>query len=102
MRTRAKRYSDYGFKPGEQERLKKYCQSVGFCDNSILLQAAMSANPVIKDDLYYTIVTGISYDKLNDVRKILLPKNDFYGYQRKCLDIFRNLLIQQGKWSSQQ
>ena len=98
MRTREKSYQQYGFAPGEENDLKNYCRSTDFTDHDTLIQAAISANPSIAADLYYSLVRGLSFDRLNDVRYIPIPKVDFYGYQRNCLAIFRNLLIMCGKW----
>ena len=98
MRKREMSYREYGFEPEEERKLKEYCRSVDFNDNDMLLQAAVSSNPVIAADLYYSLVRGLSFDRLNDIRYIPIPKVDFYGYQRNCLAIFRNLLIMCGKW----
>ena len=98
MRKREKSYQQYGFAPGEEQDLKHYCRSPDFTDHDTLLQAAIASNPSIAADLYYSLVRGLSFDRLNDVRYIPIPKVDFYGYQRNCLAIFRNLLIMCGKW----
>ena len=99
MRIRETGYKDYGFDLGEERGLKSYCRSPDFTDHDTLIQAAISANPSIAADLYYSLVRGLSFDRLNDVRYIPIPKVDFYGYQRNCLAIFRNLLIMSGKWN---
>lgn len=98
MRTRDKSFRDYGIDPDEEKQLKRLCKSAEFSYHDILLQAAVSSNPVIAPDLYYSLASGVSYEKINNVKRICLAKNDFYGYQRKCLSIFKNLLIVLGKW----
>ena len=98
MRTREKGYEKYGFEPGEEKRLKEYCKNEGFSDHDILLQSAISSNPQIAVDLFYSLINGISYDRLMTLKYIPIPKTDFYGYQRKCLSMFRNLLLFYGKW----
>lgn len=98
MRTRDKGFSDYGFQPGEEKQLKDYCKNSNFREHDILLQSAISANPAIAADLYYSLSAGISFERLSSVKQIHLPKNDFYGYQRKCLSIFKNFLVFYGKW----
>lgn len=97
MRKREMGYQEYGFDPGE-EKLKEYCRKSDFSDHEILLQSAVSSNPAIAADLYYSLVTGLSFDRISNFRYIPIPKVDFYGYQQNCLAIFRNLLIMYGKW----
>lgn len=98
MRVRETSYRDYGFDEGEEKRLKAYCRKKDFSDNKLLLDASEHANPDISDDLYYSIVANVSYDDLCKIKYIPLPKVDFYGYQRKCLRMFRNLLMFNRKW----
>ena len=98
MRNRNKSYADYGFDEGEEKRLKKYCTDANFCDHELLLESAISANPTIAIDLFYSLTRGIGYDKLSNAKYIPMPKTDFYGYQRKCLSIFKNFLVFNGKW----
>lgn len=98
MRKREMGYQEYGFALGEEKELKEYCKKADFGDHDILLQSAISSNPAIAADLYYSLVTGLSFDKISNFRYIPIPKVDFYGYQRNCLAIFRNLLIMCGKW----
>lgn len=100
MRTREMGYSDYGFDGKEEKRLKEYCRNKTFNDYDafLLMQSAVAANPDLANDMYYSLVNGISYDKISVVKYIPISKSDFYGYQRKCLAIFRNFLIMCGKW----
>ena len=98
VRTREKSYSDYGIGMSEIKELKRYCRSMDFDEHKRLLDSAISANPYIAAELYFSIVTGVSYDELSKVRYIPLPKTDFYGYQRSCLSDFRNQLRLCGKW----
>lgn len=98
MKIREMGYRDYGFDNGEEKRLKAYCRSSEFSEHKSLLDSAISSCPCIAPDLYYSIVGGVSYDDLIKIKCIPLPKADFYGYQRKCLSIFRNFLLFYGKW----
>lgn len=98
MKTREKGYTDYGFEKDEGKRLKEYCKKAEFEDHKILIDSAMEANQCIAPELYFSIVSGISYDDLTRIKYIPLPKVDFYGYQRRCLAIFRKTLIGLGKW----
>lgn len=82
-------YSDYGFSKEEVKELKEYCKSSQFEEHDKLLQSAITSNKSIASELYYSIVSGISYEELIKIKNIPLPKTDFYGYQRKCLAIFK-------------
>lgn len=98
MRKREMGYQDYGFAPGEEEQLKEYCRKSDFTEHDILLQAAITSNPALAADLYYSLVNGLSFDRISNIKYIPIPKADFYGYQRNCLAIFMNLLVMYGKW----
>lgn len=109
MKTREKKCDDYGFDATagyggfdneEQKKLKAFCQGkdYGLYEMRLLAEAAVSANQDLSNDIYYSLVSGLSYDKLMSIKYIPISKSDFYAYQRKCLAIFRNLLIMCGKW----
>lgn len=98
MRKREMGYQEYGFDEGEESRLREYCHSPEFTDHDTLLQAAISSNPAIAADLYYSLVRGLSYERISNIKYIPIPKVDFYGYRRNCLAVFRNLLLMYGKW----
>lgn len=91
-------YQDYGFDVGEEYKLKEYCKIADQSDQSDLLQAAYCANPCIAHELWYTLITGLSYDKITKIHYIPISRNDFYAYQRNCLSNFRNFLLLKGKW----
>lgn len=97
MKTREKGYENhyrfFGFDSDEAKKLKAFCRRPDFAEHKLLLDSAISANPTIASDLYYSLVNGISYDSLSKIKYIPLPQVDFYGYQRKCLFIFRNQLL---------
>ena len=89
IKTREKKYTDYGFSMEEAKRLKEYCSSARFTEHKLLMECAIASNPSIAPELCFSIVRGISYDELLKIKHIPLPKADFYGYQRKCLAIFK-------------
>lgn len=97
VRTREKGYIDYGFESGEEKKIMNYCSDGHFSEHDILLQAAVSANPCIASDLYYSIVNGVSYEAIEKIKQIPLSKSDFYGYRRKCLGIFKKHSLLYGK-----
>lgn len=100
MRKREMGYSEYGFEPGEERELKEYCRSFDFSDHDTLLQAAVSANPSIAADLYYSLVRGLSFERINDIKYMPIPKVDFYAYQRACLAKFKEMREEKEKGSS--
>ena len=100
MKIRETTYRDYGFEQGEQKKLLEYCRGpdFGVDDAYLMRQCAIAANGAIADQLYVSITQGISYDRLFLREYIPMPKQDFYGYRRLCLSIFRNFLIFLGEW----
>ena len=92
MRTREKGYADYGISIDEAKRLKEYCSSAQFAEHGMLMECAISSNQSIAPELYFSIVKSVSYDELIKIKHIFLPKTDFYGYQRKCLALFKERL----------
>lgn len=98
MRTRLMGFADYGFLPGEGERLREFCRMPDFAECFLLIESAKKANADICNDLYYSLVEGVSYDKLEFVKKVLIARNDFYAYQRKTLAIFKAALCEVGRY----
>lgn len=94
MRTRQKGFGDYGFAPGESDKLKAWCQKPDFSEEFLLLESAKMANRDIFNDIYFSIVRGVSYERMDAKVYQNINKNDFYGYQRKTLGIFRKALIE--------
>lgn len=93
MRTRATWFSDYGFEVGEAQALKEYCQRADFSENVLLLECAIQVNPCIGNALYYSITSGVLWDKLSRCNDFHYGKSDFCGYQRRTLALFRDKLL---------
>ena len=91
-------FADYGMEPEEAKRLKKYCLSAEFDEHTLLFNSALSANKYLVSEIYYSIAKGLSYEDIDRVCYIPISKVDFYGYQRKTLYIFRDMLKLHGKW----
>ena len=64
MRTREAPYTDYGFKKGEEKQLKQYCLNLELPDKLLLLQCAHECNPMVEDDLFYSISKGVAFQVL--------------------------------------
>lgn len=101
MRTRYKGYKDYGFDEGgeqkESKRIMEYCRAPGFVYRRELLESAERANEALADDIFYSIMKGLSYDSIVVNSDIPYSKADFYAYRRKCLFLFRDMLRLYGK-----
>lgn len=98
MRTREKGYADYGFSQGEEKQLKEWCRMSDFAEEFLLLESAKMANENIFNDIYFSIVKGLSYEKMDKKVYQNIGKGDFYGHQRKTLAIFREALIECGRY----
>lgn len=95
MKTRHISYNDYGFAPGEEKQLKEHCRRKDFKTYIIVHLAAYKANPEIAEDLAYSLINGLSYEKMEFTHNIPIPKVDFYAYRRKCLFIFKRIIQNQ-------
>lgn len=98
MRTREKGYSDYGFKQGEEKQLQEFCRQSDFAEDSLLLECAKKSNSAIGADLYFSLIRGLSWEQLDKRTMQQYLKNDFYGYRRKTLGLFRAALIEVGRY----
>ena len=98
MRTRTTYYSDYGFSQEEVKKLKEWCQATDFKEFVLLLECARKANAAIFNDIYFSIVKGLSFEKMDKKTYQCMEKADFYGYQRKTLALFRDVLIEKNKY----
>ena len=98
MRTREKGFADYGFSPGEEMKLKKWCRKPDFEETTLLLECAKKENAEIFFDIYFSIVRGVSYEDMGKKTYQYIGKGDFYGHQRHTLAIFREALIECGRY----
>ena len=98
MKRRYMGFDDYGFRPGEEKQLKEWCKKPDFSEEFLLLESAKMAHESIFNDLYFSIVKGLSYEKMDFKVYQSIGKGDFYGHQRKTLAIFREALIEVGRY----
>ena len=89
MRTRQKGYKDYNFTEGEARQLLAWCRSADFPHRKSLLESCRKANPGIENDLFYSIVRNVSFERMPPQ---YCAKVDFYAYRRLALSIFRDAL----------
>lgn len=92
MSTREKSYEDYGFSRKEAKELIKQCRNLGAKESSLLKECAMKANNVVGYSVYYSLIHGLSYEKLSKVRFPEYSKVDFYGYRRRTIALFREAI----------
>lgn len=91
MKRREMSYDDYDMTYEQAKELKERCRRLDNEDDHInLLLCAMRANKGIAYALYYSLVSGTSYDRISDDSDIPISKTDFYAYQRYCLSLFRD------------
>lgn len=98
MRTRETKLADYGLDRSTETQIRKFCRRLDTADETLLLECCMETNESIGRDLFYTIAAGISFDKLENVKNIMISRPDFYGYQRKVLATFKKILMERGKY----
>lgn len=85
MRTRNKGYMDYGLTDSDAKRLKVLAKKQE--NERLVHECAEQANKQLAAELYYSLVKGVSYEKLDSINRIDIDKGSFYGYQRKTLAI---------------
>lgn len=98
MRTREKGYKDYGLTQEEVEKILEWCKKPTFKENLLLLECAKKANEYFFNDVYFSLVKGLSYERLDQKSYQECYKVDFYGYRRKTLALFRDALIERKKY----
>lgn len=92
MRTRDKWLKDYGLSDDTRRLLIDFCIHADAKDQRIIERACNSAKPEIAKQLFDSLTLGLSYDKLSARQYIPLPRQDFYGYQRKTLSLIDDQL----------
>ena len=98
MRVRETKLSDYGFTRTEVKQLRKFCRQLDSADKKMLLECAMEVKADISKDLYYTITSGNSFDKLESIKYVAINRTDFYAYQKKVLATFKKMLVERGRY----
>lgn len=91
MRTREKGYADYDFLPGEEREIKERCRKTDFKTYTMVHLATHKANPAIAEALAFSLIYGLSFEKIDNIHAIPYAKREFYGYRRKALAYFRDL-----------
>ena len=98
MRTREKSYSDYGITEDEINYIESFCRNAGVEDRNIIKNALSEIQPYIAPYVYYSLVDGLSYEKICAKSYIYMGKGDFYGYRRQCMEAIKRWMILYGIW----
>ena len=87
-------------KRGEEKQLKQYCLDLELPDKLLLLQCAHECNPMVEDDLFYSISKGVAFQVLarKGIDQNYKCHADVYGYKRKTLALFRSALQACGRY----
>lgn len=94
MRTREYGYDDYGFAKGEEKLYKERCRHRDEETYKMLHAAAWQANPDIAEEICFSLLRGLSYDRICVAYEIPYSAVDFYAYRRKALAIYKEMCIQ--------
>ena len=94
MRTREKKYSDYGITEERKKALYEYCHASP--DIELVTIAAMYSNFPLHKLLIRSLINGESWRTLSHKEYIPAGEKDFYGYRRKALGNLNALLIGKG------
>lgn len=85
MRTRDTSYKDYQLNNDDVNNILLFCRQNTTESNNILFKCAFESNASIGADLFYSLSQDVSYERLDAIKSVSYPKNDFYGYRRKCI-----------------
>ena len=98
MRTRKASYWDYGISKSEIKELLEKCQNTDSNTERLLLQATQESNYAIAEALFCSLQKGMSFERLDAKMGLhIITKEDFYGYRRKALYLFKEKLMEQDK-----
>jgi len=98
MRTREKNLADYGVDKGKEKELLRACREASRQERQELLAFCIASAPEgVECAVYESLVTGRSYDELVKREYIPAGRDDFYGYRRKAMGKFFDLLRLRGK-----
>lgn len=98
MRTREKRYADYGLTDDRVKELLAFCRNP---DNAEMVRkAAVAANPPLADAIVNSLIQRYGYDAQTCWVEIPAIKADFYAYRRLTVAVLDIWLREgdDGKW----
>ena len=86
--------SDYGLSFDESKKIVDYCRTACGYDQQLILQAAQEVYPEIAPYLFFSLTTGIGYDRMGNIP---MQRKDFQGYRRKTIETYNRYMILNGK-----
>lgn len=81
-------------KTAKARRIERYLGNATPEDLQYLLNITMTLDSICGNDIYYSIVTGISYELLSDVNGVLVSKRNFYRLKDKSIELFSKYLTE--------
>lgn len=78
----------------EARRIERYLGNATQEELQELLRITTSLGGIVGNDIYYSIVTGISYELLENVNGVPMSKPNFYKLKDKALERFLEYLRQ--------
>ena len=79
-------------KIAKARRIERYLGNATPEELQQLLNITMALDPICGNDIYYSIVTGISFELLSSVNGVLSSKRCFYRLKEKALEQFSDYL----------
>lgn len=94
MRTRKKKFSDYGMTETEGIKVKAYCRHLTEKEKALLKAIAEKSAPGIGLAIYESLISGVGYYQLLKINATLpSASEDFYAYRRKTVAEFYQKVI---------
>lgn len=86
MKTRDAKYEDYGISKERAKAVLEFCRNTtNEYERKMIYESVKYACPDIREQLYESLVSGKSYEKIQCKNYIPIGKKDFYGYRRKAM-----------------
>lgn len=92
MGAKEKSFKHYGVELREMDELKNKCRSLNGEQKGMLYRSCLESDIGLSEHIFYSLTTGTSYDNLNKINRVPINRDDFYGYRRKALVIFKSRL----------
>ena len=103
MKTRNKSYTNYGITVDDKVKILEFCQNAETNTDKMIIRSALNelGAPYIALIIYEALTQGISYEKLDKKRGLVIGKEDFYGYRRKGMEAVKRYMQLTGRWEAQ-
>ena len=85
MRTRLKKYSDYGMTWDEARKIIRFCRAPGFQYRHLVVSAAHRANPQIESYLVQNLCDRVGWIESGAP----IDERSFYGWRKRCIFFLR-------------